>query len=345
VLVEHKLMGEVADWATDLLKRLGSQPVRRWARVAAVAAAGARFAGDLERAAALARQAIDRSEGDVTVTVYAHMLLTEADFFAGRLEQVIQPNEEIAATVARHPHLEPMMQMIECERLLARAYAGSSEMAGPARQVQQRAERNGWPVVAAWALYVRGEVVIDTDPAQAGALLQKALERARAMDERYLSGVALVALASARSRHGDPHGAVEPFAEVVRHWRDRGDWTHQWTTLRNVVDLLVRLGRTEPAAVLAAALLDPDRSAAGYGADAVRLSATAAALATTIDGDRHTELVSRGRSLTDQQVVASALTELSRSVMQPVEAEEPEVVDWQDRHLAEPSLLRVRGQD
>ena len=154
--------------------------------------------------------------------------------------------------------------------------------------------------------------MIDADPARAVDLLQEALERARAMDERYLSGVALVAVASARSRHGDPHAAVEPFAEVVRHWRDRGDWTHQWTTLRNVVDLLVRLG---PGWSRPSCWRRPcwtrSASAAGYGADAARLSATAAALATTLDRDRHTELVARGRSLTDQQVVASALRVLT----------------------------------
>jgi stage V sporulation protein SpoVS len=128
------------------------------------------------------------------------------------------------------------------------------------------------------------------------------------------------------------------FLEVVGHWRDRGDWTHQWTTLRNVVDLLVRMGRPEPATVLAAALLDPDRPAVGYGADAARLANTAGALAAALGPGRHAELTAEGRSLTDQQVVAFALAALSAvdSAMQLVEAQEAEVLDGEHRYAVEP---------
>jgi hypothetical protein len=153
-------------------------------------------------------------------------------------------------------------------------------------------------------------VLIDSDPEQADELLAEALARARDLDERYLSGVALVAAASARSRHGNPHDAAELFGEVVRHWRDRDDWTHQWTTLRNVVDLLVRLDRSEAAAVLVAALTDRGGPATGYGSDATRLTETHDRLAAQLGADQLLRLTARGRSLTDQALLDHALQAL-----------------------------------
>jgi hypothetical protein len=328
-LVEHRLVGEVPVWADELLALPGAA-TPRLARVCAVAAAGARFVGQLERAGDLARRALDLSGEDAAVAAYAYLLLAEADFFTGRLDRARSWRTPLAGLTAARPQLLPILQMVDCTALLATAYAAASPgrasgpgaeggtaeggtaeaVAAQAWDIQQRAERRGWSVVAAWALYVRGEVLIDHDPARADGLLQQALERARGLDERYLSGVALVAAASARSRHGSPADAVDQFAEVVQHWRDRGDWTHQWTTLRNVLDLLVRLGRREAAVVLTAALLDQERGAAGYGRDAARLLETAEALAETMDPDRHRELEAQGRSLPDQQVVSFALEAL-----------------------------------
>jgi hypothetical protein len=58
--------------------------------------------------------------------------------------------------------------------------------------------------------------------------------------------------------------ALRGYRDVVAYFARTGNWTHQWTTLRNLADLLRRLGDAEPAAVLdAAADLAPDAPAVG----------------------------------------------------------------------------------
>ena len=50
-----------------------------------------------------------------------------------------------------------------------------------------------------------------------------------------------------------------------------GVWTHQWTTLRNLVQLLVRMDSWESAAVLSGAVSAHGAAAQGFGADAERM--------------------------------------------------------------------------
>ncbi|HSU34691.1 MAG TPA: BTAD domain-containing putative transcriptional regulator [Propionibacteriaceae bacterium] len=328
-LVEHKLIGEVTGWADQLLAREdpGRSPSPRWSRVCAVAAAGAVFSGDLPHAEHLAERAAALAGADVTARATALYLLGEVAFFNGRLTEVAGLRDQVADLAARDHRLDPLLAMMEAESLLARGYLGDATAAIEARELQIMAERRGWPMVAAWAVYVRGELAPDHDGARGDALLQEAVARARALDDRYLIGVALVSAAASSARHGNAGLALQLFGEVVRHWRERGDWTHQWTTLRNVLDLLIRLGRREPAVVLAAALLDPDRPATGYGADARRLIENADALARVLDPDRHAELTAYGRTLSDQRLVSFVLRALEESALQSVEPEEAEVLD------------------
>ena len=69
---------------------------------------------------------------------------------------------------------------------------------------------------------------------------------------------------SARGRSSDPHAAIAPFRDAIDHWSRVGDRTHQWTTLRNLADLLRRLGDDEPADLLdAASDRAPDAPARG----------------------------------------------------------------------------------
>ena len=310
-VVEQRLVGEIADWAQKLITALGDRRVAGVAGTYAVAAAGARFSGDLERARNLAGRSLELSGDDHAVAAYAIYLLAEIALFTGDLDRVQADHDQVTVLAAGHDQLQPLLALTAITALLAAHYRGDRDVTFEARELQARAERRGWAVVAAWALYVRGEVALERHPGEAASLLQDAMDRARKLDDRYLAGVALVALASARARHGDPRQAVRTFTEVVHHWRDRGDWTHQWTTLRNVLDLLVRIDRVEAATVLAAALLDGGRAATGFGADAERLAETARLLAANTDPARSAELSAQGRSLTDSEVVSFALQALA----------------------------------
>ena len=65
-----------------------------------------------------------------------------------------------------------------------------------------------------------------------------------------------------RGRAGRVADALRGYRDVIDYFARTGNWTHLWTALRNLADLLRRLGDPEPAAVLdAAADAAPDAPA------------------------------------------------------------------------------------
>ena len=180
-----------------------------------------------------------------------------------------------------------------------------------ARAQVLQAERHGEEVTSAWSTYIYGETLIDVDPAHATELLLDALAAGRRTGDRYLTGVALTSAASVRTRHGDPRDAVPLFCDVLEHWRQLGDWTHQWTVLRNLVDLLVRTGRHREAAVLHGALTARAGAVPTFGADAVRMEQALDVLETRLGRDTVATLRSRGGRLRDDEVVATAMSFLT----------------------------------
>jgi hypothetical protein len=78
----------------------------------------------------------------------------------------------------------------------------------------------------------------------------------------------MVSLASLHARGGEIDRALELFRDVIAHWRRLGDHTHQLTTLRNLVELLVRIRADDDAAVLYGAVTAA--SVPSFGAEAQR---------------------------------------------------------------------------
>jgi len=301
--VEHRMPVEVPQWADRTLHAAeGSTPPEGLASVYAVAAAGARFAGDLQRATRLAEAGLRLPSSPMT-SGYLRMMLAETALFEGRLADVERHRTEVAA-LAVEADLGAVELLNDLLAPLVTAYGGDSQGAArQAEELQRSAARRGAAPIEAWARYLRGEALIDSDPEAATELLDGAVSLAREQGDRYSGGVALVSAASVRGRHGDPRSAVPLFAEVIEHWRTTGDWTHQWTSLRGVVDVLVRLGREEDAAVLRGALLDRTSAPPVFGADAERMAATGALLSQRLGEDVARELGRRGARMTDDEVV------------------------------------------
>ncbi len=125
-----------------------------------------------------------------------------------------------------------------------------------------------------------------------------------------MEGVALVSAASLRARHGDPYTACDLFSQVIDHWQRADNWTQQWITLRNVIDLLARLGADEPAAILCGALGASRSATPLFGADADRLASTSAALCGRLGERRHRDLLARGAAMTDDDAVMFVAAEI-----------------------------------
>ncbi len=97
---------------------------------------------------------------------------------------------------------------------------------------------------------------------------------------------------------------------MVRYWERTSSWTQQWTTLRNVAELLTRSGRYGDAALLlAAADADPDASAV-VGTDATRLAASRDLITGKL-GDAEAERIASAVSrMSRAEVVQRALDSL-----------------------------------
>ena len=92
---------------------------------------------------------------------------------------------------------------------------------------------------------------------------RRAIDLARGSGATFLVGVATVGLLAVRGNTGRVAEALRGYRDVVDYFARTGNWTHLWPTLRNLADLLRRIGDPDPAAVLdAAADQAPDAPAA-----------------------------------------------------------------------------------
>ena len=205
-LVEHKLIGEVTGWADQLLAREepGASPSPRWSRVCTVAAAGAVFSGDLSRAEALAERAVAWAGTDATARATALYLLGEVTFFNGHLAEVAGLRDQVADLVAQHHRLAPTA-----------GHDGRGVVAGPrlpggrvrGERGSRRCRSSPSAGIGRWSRRGRCTSAVSCRRTRTvsgvTAVLQAAVTRARALDERYLVGVALVSAAASSARHGD----------------------------------------------------------------------------------------------------------------------------------------------
>ena len=139
---------------------------------------------------------------------------------------------------------------------LALSQLGELGRAGElAADCQRRAARVGAPGLVAMARYLAAECRMVTDPAGALPMLAEARELAAGTGARFVVGLAILASVSIRARAGaDPAAALAAYREAIEHWRQVGNRTQQWVTLRNLVPVLVAAGRDELACRLHGAL-------------------------------------------------------------------------------------------
>ena len=310
---EHRMTSEVSMWASRALEVVesGADAPALLPTVYAVAAAGRRFAGDLSGAGMLVRQGLAvGGEPRESAHRQAAYLLVELALFEGQLEDVEAHSLE-AGRLARAAGDSLLEVWVGLNRALARAYAGDTAAAvALAEDVCVLADGSENPAAIAWSRYSAGEVLLEVDPERSAALLDEALANARAVGERYLIGVALLSAASLRGRHGDPREALPLFVEVIEHWHRAGNWTQQWTTIRNVVDLLTRIGEDEAATVLYGAVALGGAATRTFGADADRLAGARATLADRLDASALAAAIARGAAMADDDIVTFACAAL-----------------------------------
>ncbi|MGH9049082.1 MAG: BTAD domain-containing putative transcriptional regulator [Acidimicrobiia bacterium] len=305
-LVYDRLRLDIAEWADEALDEFGdAHPLA--ARVLAVAALGAMHTDDHDRAWAYAERA---RTIDGPPVAHVELVVANLGLQSGDLATTASAARNIVASAeaAADPYIIAVGHILHA---LAIGYGGDRDTALDIAKVQRAISRRvGAPTLLAYADYLEGELLSESDPELALELLRRAHDRAVTSTSSLAEGVALVTITSIRARSADPTGADEEFGSAVRHWRARGDWNHQWATLRNFAEYLTRSGREDVAGVIIGAA-DAHGSQA-YGAEAVRLETARDLIERRLGPRAHERLRATGRSLTRDELLDHALTASGR---------------------------------
>ncbi|MDP8927962.1 MAG: hypothetical protein M3O70_05105, partial [Actinomycetota bacterium] len=305
---DWRLLDQVLRWAEEAT----SMPTAAEHELAPLAlAAAARAAsnrGRLDDAMALAGLGLDGAPDTRDPRrVFPLRALSLAAFFAGRLDESEQLELEVLRLAEAVGDAQNMIEALGMQALIA-TYGGDPDVGVDlAQQACRHADHLGNTHMRAFSLYCRGEALTRCAPDEALSDLEQSEALARSVGARLIEGVALVSIGSLRAGRGEPTAALHALRRAVNYWRHGGDWTHQWTTLRNLLFLFVRLGEDEAAATLLGAAETTTTSPKVYGADADRLRESAALLRRRLGHDRHHRAWLRGTRKTDQEAVAFAL--------------------------------------
>jgi predicted ATPase/class 3 adenylate cyclase len=185
-----------------------------------------------------------------------------------------------------------------------------------AAQVAEEAVRMvtglGDELLVAWCQYALGEALAETDPERALAMLDASTDYATSVENEWVAGLACLTATTIRGRvASDPTMALAGYLELIQRWRDAGHWTQQWLTLRNLVELLARLGRLEAAAVLHGAVEAAGQGAPKGTAEARRLGTALALVRAGLGANVSIDVEARGRAMARDDVVAFARAEVA----------------------------------
>jgi hypothetical protein len=159
----------------------------------------------------------------------------------------------------RDTHAQTQTQLV-----VALVAAGSLDDAMTATEgLIDAAEATRNPYVLSLALLAFGFAFRDADPAVAREALRRGMVLARDSGNRWNEASLAVALSVLEAVHGDPLAALDYVVVAIRHFDDAGNIGHIGVPLTVLTALLDRLGRYEPAAVIAGFAVDP-LSTAGF---------------------------------------------------------------------------------
>jgi predicted ATPase/DNA-binding SARP family transcriptional activator len=246
--VAYRDLVEIRGWAEELAGDFTGNPALathpRAAAVLGTAAEAAYHRGDYRQAERLARAGLERTT-DVEGPWYCLMPLSVADLARGAYGDVVEHSLAAAALTTRPRESFGIAA-------LATAYAGDSARA---RAFNERGRAGAVsPTMLSWGAYVAGEIESATgDPRSAEQHYRRAIGLARSSGATFLVGVATVGLLTVLADAGRVHDALRGYRDVIGYFARTGNWTHLWTTLRNLADLLRTVGDHDPARILDAA--------------------------------------------------------------------------------------------
>ncbi|HEX6404726.1 MAG TPA: BTAD domain-containing putative transcriptional regulator [Pseudonocardiaceae bacterium] len=248
---------EVWTWARELAADPAIATHRRAGAVLGIAAAVAWLRGDLADVDELARRGLDGAIDDED-RCWCLSALCMVELSRGGYAAVVEHCLQAAA-------LAPHWRLSLLNGVLAAAYAGDLDQANALND--RLANVAVSPTAAAMHHYVTGEIdSIAGRRDQAEQHYASAIELGRTAGSTFLIGLASVGLLTIRVDTGRIDDALRGYREVIDYWERTGNWIQQWTTLRNLANLLRILDDHQPALFLeVAAGHAPEASAVSDG--------------------------------------------------------------------------------
>jgi predicted ATPase/DNA-binding winged helix-turn-helix (wHTH) protein len=298
------LWAEPAEWADRLSLVIDPHHAMAphvWAAMANAAAHTGRLTDGLQ----LAERAL--ASDDLRAVAVALEAIADIAMYQGDLARCDDAARQLV-DVGRRLHDLHVTVLGHVDQALALVYDDDHDAALP---VLDGLERAGLaPSDRAWILYADGEALAKIDPPRSLQAFEQAIDLADSVGNRFLGGVARVSASSVHARAGEPQPALQAFAGIINDWRRQGNVTHLVISLRNLVELFVRVGAFEAAGELLGALQLTSVTAA-YGAEAQRLTEARATLERTAGEHAVARWVARGRGHDLRGATAVALAAIA----------------------------------
>jgi hypothetical protein len=310
----YRFRDEVVSWGEAAIVLPGAVHHRLFAVTCGAVAEGLTARGELRRADDLAHAILDRaSDRDSVDRLPGLRVAGMVALYQGRTDDGFGYHSEMLR-LARLNHTTYEMGMALLGLAQSRTYGGdlraglafADEQLQVARQLMN-------PSMLALALYDQAEALSTIEPETARDRYERAIDLARSAGSTFVEGIAMVGLASLLGRSGRPGTALPQFRTIIDRWRDMGIWHHQWTTLRNLVHLLLRIGNGEDAAVLMYAIETGRTAADAFGTDAERMAEATRTLRAMLGEPGWSAAVARGTAFTDDEAVAFACDAINRA--------------------------------
>ncbi len=301
-----RMRTEMLSWAEPLTELAEAPRATRHVEALAVGGRSAWMRGDLARSQALVEQAIAATDSEAAR--FAWHVLGDVHLFRGDLSAAAVAYKRADDLSGEAEDTYHCALLRGCRSLVC-TYAGDTTTAlEMALESRTHAEASGSPTALAWSDYVTGEGLLALEPERALDHLQRASTTAGPVGNEFIAGVAGLSAASLVARHGDLAEAARTFVEVIDRFEQAGNWRQQWTSMRQAVELFVRLGQPHAAAVVLGAVEEADAENI-FGDDAERLGGLGDQLRTAL-GQQFDDAVRAGRSLGPTEIIAFVHNEL-----------------------------------
>ncbi len=276
-----RLRDEILHWADETITLSDVAQHPRFPVLCAMAGARHGVGGDRDAAREVAYRGLEALTADDPRCIYPLEMLMYLALWEGRIDDCVACCDHAAAA-----NPDPREFVADTVRIMALAYDGRRKHAREqAEELTPTLDELGNPTAMAQARYSWGEALAEDEPQAAIPLLERAVALADSVDNRLVAGTAGMTLTSLQARHGVPEVALEGFRQLIDELESVDDWTHLWTGLRSLADLLARVGAYHDAAVVLGAVRHAPEAAPAYGADASRLATLTSTLEQAIGAD------------------------------------------------------------